>query len=477
MLYNLRPIAAPTLTNLTATPGINQVSLHWDIPVDTTFKSSQVWTNLTNNTVSASLLATVDGNTFVHQSGDTNQRFYWVRAVNIYGRADGAWSNGIQGNGRLITGTDIAPGAVNLSTHVTGLLSAGNVTGLGALAILDRLGIAKIDGLGSLASQSTVNGATQVTNLGTLAYANSLAANQIGAGTLAAGVVYAGVINASQVTAGTFTGLTFRTASSGQRVEISNSSNSLKVYDSLENIVLQVGGSSGNLLATAGLSIPGIRATCSSGATSAIQAIASGGYAVYADSSSSASAAYISNSSSGPGMTVNAGGSAIVIASGSNGILQTGGGTNWLMQLNPASDNGPALGTASFRWSQVYAASGAISTSDAREKQQERVLSDAEQAVAQRLKGLLRMYKFNAAVANKGDAARWHIGVIAQEVKAAFEAEGLVAEQYGVLCHDIWEAAPELQDDKGNIERPALPAGDRYGVRYEELLAFIIAAL
>ena len=63
----------------------------------------------------------------------------------------------------------------------------------------------------NLNTQTTgaLNGATQVTNLGTLAYANAIAANQIGAGTLAAGVVYAGTINADQVNAGSFSGKTF----------------------------------------------------------------------------------------------------------------------------------------------------------------------------------------------------------------------------------------------------------------------------
>ena len=61
--------------------------------------------------------------------------------------------------------------------------------------------------------------------------------------------------------------------------------------------------------------------------------------------------------------------------------------------------------------------------------------------------------------------------MIAQEVMAAFQAEGLDAARYSLLCYDRWDA--EL-DKNGNEVRPA---GDRYGIRYEELLAFIIAAL
>lgn len=85
---------------------------------------------------------------------------------------------------------------VSLSSQVTGQLSSGNVSGLGALALLNTV---------NLNTQTTgaLNGQTQVTNLGTLAYANAIAANQIGAGTLAAGVIYSGTINANKINAGT----------------------------------------------------------------------------------------------------------------------------------------------------------------------------------------------------------------------------------------------------------------------------------
>lgn len=106
---------------------------------------------------------------------------------------------------------------------MVGQLAMGNVTGYGALALLNKVSL-NTDTVGAL------NGATQVTNLGTLAYANAIAAEQIGAGQLAAGVVYAGNIYASQVMAGsftgkefiggTFTGTVFRTAASGQRVQM-----------------------------------------------------------------------------------------------------------------------------------------------------------------------------------------------------------------------------------------------------------------
>lgn len=145
--------------------------------------------------------------------------------------------------------------------------------------------------------------------------------------------------------------------------------------------------------------------------------------------------------------------------------------------IRAGADNTQSCGTAGVRWTTVFAATGTINTSDAREKQQIRELSEQERAVAVRLKSLIRVFKFNDAVEKKGDGARVHFGVIAQDVKAAFEAEGLVAEDYAVLCYDEWPETPEERDEEGNVTQEYRPAGNRYGVRYEELLAFIIGAM
>lgn len=110
--------------------------------------------------------------------------------------------------------------SVSLSSEVTGYLSSGSVTGLGALASLDTINLASGRVTGML------NGATQVSNLGSLAYASSIAANQIGAGTLAAGVIYSGYIEANKITAGTLNGVNLNFGSghttSGKAFEITN---------------------------------------------------------------------------------------------------------------------------------------------------------------------------------------------------------------------------------------------------------------
>ena len=68
-------------------------------------------------------------------------------------------------------------------------------------------------------------------------------------------------------------------------------------------------------------------------------------------------------------------------------------------------------------------------------------------------------FRFLEAVASKGDAARLHVGLIAQRVKAVFEAHGLDACAYGILCH---EEHPATETE---------PAVDLWMVRYEEAQA------
>jgi hypothetical protein len=61
--------------------------------------------------------------------------------------------------------------------------------------------------------------------------ANSLDVSVLQAGTLRAGTIYTGDIVASQITSGTITGRTIRTATSGRRVEVDATNNSLSFYN------------------------------------------------------------------------------------------------------------------------------------------------------------------------------------------------------------------------------------------------------
>lgn len=123
------------------------------------------------------------------------------------------------------------------------------------------------------------------------------------------------------------------------------------------------------------------------------------------------------------------------------------------------------LGALSSRFDDMYATNGTIQTSDRNEKQDIEELSEAERRVAQACKGLLRKFRWKSAVADKGEEARVHFGIIAQDLEDAFTSEGLDAGKYAMFIKSSWE------DETTKEQRT------RLGVRYSELLAFIIAAL
>jgi hypothetical protein len=150
------------------------------------------------------------------------------------------------------------------------------------------------------------------------------------------------------------------------------------------------------------------------------------------------------------------------------------------------------LGNSGFKWSEVWAVNGSIQTSDENAKQQ---VGPIDEAVLRAWGNVeYYQYKFNSAVAAKGDGARWHIGVIAQRVKKAFEAEGIDPFAYGILCYDEWndeyedvrefytvvEEATGQEIQKSRLtgkKRLVRPAGAEYGIRYDEALALECAYL
>ena len=197
-------------------------------------------------------------------------------------------------------------------------------------------------------------------------------------------------------------------------------------------------------------------------------------------------------------------------ASGNNFIVTTGGSTSFMVDsvgnIRPATDGGGDNGTASARWDEVYAINGTIQTSDENEKQDFASISAAEKKAAVKAKAALKSFRWKSAVDEKGEDARIHFGIGAQTLKAIFESEGLDAGRYGMFISTTWyeaevfveavEAQDATYDEKGNLLTEAIDAQEaftfidikdspaegytertRLGVRYAELLAFIIAAI
>ncbi len=145
--------------------------------------------------------------------------------------------------------------------------------------------------------------------------------------------------------------------------------------------------------------------------------------------------------------------------------------------VRPGADNVPSLGTAIHRWSVVFAATGTINTSDAREKTWRGGATAAELRAASRIAAELGFFQWNEAVAHKGpDGARLHFGVRAQAVWAIMADEGLIDSvdaggrpgdtRYAFLCWDEWDE--QAGDD--SVRR------DRFGIRPDQLILFLIAA-
>ena len=199
-------------------------------------------------------------------------------------------------------------------------------------------------------------------------------------------------------------------------------------------------------------------------------------------------------------------------------------------------DDAIDLGASSARFDDVFATNGTIQTSDENEKQNIAALTSAEITAAKAISKLFKTFKWKSKVTakeEKGDTARTHTGVIAQEVQTAMSDAGLDASKYAFWCSDIWwetstevaavEAAdavyedvfvPAVEEKRGDdgqllvqaegeytekrLVSEAVEAKDAYtridtyhteeeapegatkrtrlGVRYPELLAFIGAA-
>jgi len=162
------------------------------------------------------------------------------------------------------------------------------------------------------------------------------------------------------------------------------------------------------------------------------------------------------------------------------------------------ADNLLDCAAASVRFDDIFATNGTIQTSDENEKQNIASLTSAEITAATAISKLFKTYKWKDKVAAKGDNARTHTGVVAQQVQTAMADAGLDASKYAFWCSDTWwekdvEVAAVEADEEKLIEaadaytrtdtydtQEEAPEGaterNRKGIRYPELLAFIGAA-
>ncbi|WP_375188415.1 tail fiber domain-containing protein [Sphingobium yanoikuyae] len=181
-------------------------------------------------------------------------------------------------------------------------------------------------------------------------------------------------------------------------------------------------------------------------------------------------------------------------------------------------DNTMVFGWSGNRWQAIYAVNGAIQTSDLREKKWRGSLNEQELEASRRIAKEIGIFQWIASIEEKGeDAARFHTGVPAQIVFGILTECGLDWRRYAWACFDEWDDIIEPVYEEREVEVPETiqleipssildargrpivrkvdktfirkemqyvptgdeevktPAGDRFGIRPDQLAFWLIA--
>lgn len=113
----------------------------------------------------------------------------------------------------------------------------------------------------------------------------------------------------------------------------------------------------------------------------------------------------------------------------------TGATNRWLIESTghfmPVDDNTYNIGSGGNRCGTIFAATGAINTSDAREKTEVRGLSAAELGAAKELAAEVGVFSWLTSLEAKGGDARPHTGMTLQRAIEIMGRHGLDAFRYG----------------------------------------------
>ncbi|WP_230845862.1 glycosyl hydrolase family 28-related protein [Yersinia intermedia] len=129
-----------------------------------------------------------------------------------------------------------------------------------------------------------------------------------------------------------------------------------------------------------------------------------------------------------------------------------------------ATPNTAYCGDAAHPWAGGYTQTGFSITSNMLDKQDIKLFTDEILDAW----GHVDWYSYRLidAVARKGEQARSHAGLLAQEIMAVFQTYDLDSENLGLVCYESWPESVEIIDGK----EVTVPAGDSYSVRYTEAL-------
>lgn len=138
--------------------------------------------------------------------------------------------------------------------------------------------------------------------------------------------------------------------------------------------------------------------------------------------------------------------------------------------LQPCNDLGADrtgaidLGSYINTFRNIYRSGSTLTGSDRNKKQDIRDLTEAESRVATVAKNSLKAFRYIDRVQEEGDDAKFCFGIMAQELRDAFIAEGLDANDYQMF-------KTFTHTNENGVEETT------YAICYENLLAFIVATL
>ena len=155
----------------------------------------------------------------------------------------------------------------------------------------------------------------------------------------------------------------------------------------------------------------------------------------------------------------------------------TSGNVSFKGVIVPMVDNSKSNGSASARWTQIFAVNSSISTSDASKKTAPREISQEEINAFSAIMRLPSVWQWLEKYQSEGDGARLHSGPTVQAAIALMESQGLEWQKYGAFCYDEWEAQEEVISEDGVVVSPAMEAGSLYSFRKEELSWWCLRAL
>ncbi|THE09430.1 hypothetical protein E1I69_22455 [Bacillus timonensis] len=180
----------------------------------------------------------------------------------------------------------------------------------------------------------------------------------------------------------------------------------------------------------------------------------------------------------------------LTISSASDSFIRFRSGTDSIAYFDntafkPTKDNSINLGSSSQRFKQLYTSTGIINTSDRNAKRDIKPITDKVLDAWSKVE--YSEFRFKDAVKEKGNKARIHFGIIAQEIDEVFKSHGLNALDYGILCYDEWDDQYEEIIEKKTIidketgeekivdvpagrMRKVVSGGSMYSIRPDECL-------